>query len=274
MNPHMHPQVDLTPYFQQSITPLAGQRALVTGATSGIGLATACQLAAAGVQLRLVGRRTERLQAIQADLLQRFPQLEVQILAADLAKPESWEQLEQAGFYEVEVFVNNAGLAIGREPVSVSQFADWQAMLDLNITSAFELTRRVLPGMLARGQGDIVCLGSIAGQIAYEGGAIYCASKHALRAFCQSLRQETCGQNLRVLLISPGMVETEFSQVRFGSPEAAQAVYAGMQPLTPANIATAILQALQQPRHVNWDELVIMAMAQGGVAKVVRQPSI
>lgn len=262
--------MDLEHYLAPPPQPLSGASALVTGASSGIGLATACQLAAEGVQLKLVARRAERLQAIQAALQARF-QVQVDILALDLAKPESWEALSSAGFDQVDILINNAGLALGREPVASSDFADWQRMLDLNVTTAFEMVRRVLPGMLARGRGDIVCVGSIAGQIAYEGGAIYCASKYALRAFCQSLRYETCGQNVRVLLVSPGMVETEFSQVRFGSAEAASAVYAGMQPLTPANIAQAMLQALQQPRHVNWDELVILASDQGGVSKVVRR---
>jgi len=263
--------MDLSLYLPPEPHALSGQSALITGASSGIGLASACQLAQAGAHLKLVARRAERLAELKAALSQAFPASHVDCLAADLAEPQSWEALEAAGFYAVDLLINNAGLALGREPVASSAFADWQRMLDINLTAAFEMVRRVLPGMLQRGQGDIVCLGSIAGQIAYEGGAIYCASKHALRAFCQSLRYETCGQNLRVLLVSPGMVNTEFSQVRFGSEAAAQAVYQGMNPLTPANIAQAIVQSLQQPRHVNWDELVILASDQGGVSKVVRR---
>lgn len=262
--------MNLAACFAPAPYDLTGSTALVTGASAGIGLATACQLAAQGVNLRLVARRETRLKDIQQALLARFPALDVQILALDLTQPANWESLSQAGFDCVDILVNNAGLALGRDAVAASNFLDWQRMLDLNVTAAFELVRRVLPGMLARGGGDLICLGSIAGQIAYEGGAVYCASKHALRAFCQALRYETCGQNVRVLLVSPGMVETEFSQVRLGSAEAAAAVYAGMQPLTAANIAQAIVQALQQPRHVNWDELVILASDQGGVSKVVR----
>ncbi|PIQ27681.1 NAD(P)-dependent oxidoreductase [bacterium (Candidatus Blackallbacteria) CG17_big_fil_post_rev_8_21_14_2_50_48_46] len=262
--------MDLGQYFAGAGHSLQGLNALVTGASSGIGLATACQLAAQGVNLKLVARRLERLEKIKQALAERFPAVSIEILGADLAQPESWQRLEQAGFYTVDILVNNAGLARGRDKVVDSSWQDWQAMIDLNISAAFEVTRRVVPGMLARGQGDIVCLGSAAGQIPYEGGSVYCASKYALRAFCQVLRRETCGQNLRVMLISPGMVETEFSVVRLGQ-EAAQKVYAGMQPLTPAEVAAQILFALQQPRHLNWDELLLMATAQGGVEKVVRQ---
>lgn len=271
MPPDFDAEALVSASLQTPLLSLQGQSALITGASSGIGLATACQLAAEGVQLKLVARRAERLQALKTALNQRFPEVQIETLCADLTWPESWQTLEDAGFYQVDILINNAGLAVGRDPVVKSEWLDWQAMLDLDVSAAFEIVRRVLPGMLARGQGDIVCLGSAAGQIPYEGGAIYCAAKHALRAFCQVLRRETCGQNLRVLLISPGMVETEFSIVRLGA-EAAQNVYAGMDPLTPAEVAAQMLFALKQPRHINWDELLLMATAQGGVEKVVRRP--
>lgn len=263
--------MDISSYLTKSYDTVKDRTALVTGASSGIGLATACQLAEAGVHLKLVARREQRLQDIRAALNQRFPDISVDYLVADLACPEAWDTLASAGFYDVDILMNNAGLAIGREPIASSEFKDWKAMLDLNIISAFEITRRVVPGMLERGRGDIVLMGSVAGQIAYEGGAIYCASKHALRAFAQSLRRETCGNNLRVVLISPGMVKTEFSRVRFDSETEAENIYKGMTPLSGADIARNILFALQQPRHINWDELLIMATAQGGVSKVVRQ---
>jgi 3-hydroxy acid dehydrogenase / malonic semialdehyde reductase len=268
--PEFDPITAIDTALNVSLASLEGQSALVTGASSGIGLATACQLAQQGVSLKLVARRVERLQELQIALKRRFANIEVEIMAADLAQAESWESLDQAGFYNVDILINNAGLARGKDQVALAQWADWQAMLDLNVSAAFEITRRVVPGMLSRGRGDIVCLGSAAGQIPYEGGSVYCAAKHALRAFCQVLRRETCGQNLRVMLISPGMVETEFSQVRLGA-EAAKAVYAGISPLTPAEVAHQILLSLQQPRHVNWDELLLMATAQGGVEKVVRR---
>ncbi|MGV3525720.1 MAG: SDR family NAD(P)-dependent oxidoreductase [Candidatus Sericytochromatia bacterium] len=264
--------MDLTPYLHTSTASLAGQTALVTGASSGIGLATACQLAAQGVHLKLVARREARLLELKAALQQSFPDVRVDVLAADLAQPASWEALAAADFYDVDLLINNAGLAKGKDPVQRAHWQDWQPVIDVNISAAFEMVRRVVPGMLARGRGDVICVGSAAGQIVYEGGAVYCASKHALRAFCQVLRRETCGQNLRVTLISPGMVNTEFSTVRLGAT-AAEAVYAGMTPLTPAEVAHQIVLALQQPRHINWDELLVMATAQGGVEKVVRQPS-
>lgn len=263
--------LNLDSFFDIQSLSLSGQSALVTGASSGIGLACACQLAAQGVNLKLVARRQERLEQIKTDLQTRFANLQIDILVADLAQPESWQTLEAHGFYDVDILINNAGVAVGRDPVAQSEFADWQKMLDLDVNTAFEMVRRVLPGMLARQSGDIICLGSAAGQIPYAGGAIYCAAKHALRAFCQVVRRETCGNNVRVMLISPGMVETEFSVVRLGSEDAAKAVYAGMQPIRPAEVAFQILLALQQPRHINWDELLLMATAQGGVETVVRK---
>lgn len=222
--------MDISTYLQTSRETLGGKSALVTGASSGIGLATACQLAAAGVNLKLVARRKARLQEIQAALNERFPEISVTYLVADLAVPIAWERISEQGFDQVDILVNNAGVALGRDTIVDSQFSDWKAMLDLNITAAFEVTRRVLPGILARKGGDIILMGSVAGQIAYEGGAIYCATKHAMRAFAQALRRETCGQNLRVMLISPGMVATEFSLVRFGSEDQARQVYQGMTP--------------------------------------------
>ena len=263
--------MDIDAFLIRETHDLQGKSALVTGASAGIGLATACQLAAEGVNLKLIARRETRLQAIQAALTTRFPNIQVLYHVADLAEHDCFETLAQAGFFDVDILINNAGLAKGKDPVSASRFEDWQAMIDVNITACFEVTRRVLSGMLAQGQGDIVLLGSVAGHIAYEGGSVYCASKYALRAFAQSLRRETCGQNLRVKLISPGMVQTEFTTHRLGSEDAAASVYAGMTPLTPADIAQHIVFSLKQGRHVNWDELVIMAMAQGGVEKVVRQ---
>lgn len=262
--------MDLTPYLEDQAQDLTGLSALVTGASSGIGLATAVQLAARGVHLKLVARRRERLEELRTALIERFP-IAVEIQAADLAESASWEQLAAAGFYDSDILINNAGLAHGRDKVEVSSFEAWAPMIDVNITAAFELTRRVVPGMLARGRGDIVCLGSAAGIYPYEGGAVYCATKAALRSFCQILRKETAGHNLRVLLISPGMVETEFSARRLGSEAAGKAVYAGMSPLTPADVARQILLALGQPRHVNWDELLLMATDQGWTDKVVRR---
>ncbi len=261
--------MDFSAYLKDPQLSLAGKTALITGASSGIGLASACQLAEAGVHLKLVARRQERLLATQAFLSERFG-VKVEILCADLTESGVIQKMDDANFFEADIVLNNAGLASGRDAVADSRAADWQRMLDLNINAAFEINRQVVPRMLAQGQGDLVCLGSIAGHISYEGGAIYCASKHALRAFCECLRRETAGQNLRVILISPGMVETEFTQVRLGSETEAAAVYADMTPLSPADIARQIVFALQQPRHLNWDELVITAQDQGGVKKVVR----
>lgn len=264
--------MDISAYFPTDTPPMTPRSALVTGASSGIGLATACALAQKGINLKLVARRLERLQSIQAQLQDRFPELSVEVQQADLSDLSCLDTLADAGFFEVDILINNAGLAKGRAPIAECALEDWQAMIDLNITSAFEITRRCLPHMLKNQHGDLVFLSSIAAHISYEGGSVYCASKHALRSFATILRKETCGQNIRVIQISPGMVETEFSQVRFeGDKAQAAAVYQGMTPLTPVDIASQILHALEQPRHLTLDEMIVMATAQGGVGKVVRK---
>lgn len=261
--------MDLQAYLPPALISLQGQTALITGASAGIGLASACALAAEGVHLHLTARRADRLEAIQATLQARYG-VTVKIFSGDLSVLNTRETLEQAGAYAVDILVNNAGLAKGKDPVATSDWADWQAMLDTNITAAFDITRRCVPGMLARGQGDIVHMGSIAGHQVYEGGSVYCASKHALRAFHTALRRETCGHNLRAILLAPGLVETEFSQVRFGDVAKAASIYANVDPLTPADIAQQLVFALKQPRHVTLEEITITATAQGGTDKIVR----
>ncbi|MCB9758582.1 MAG: SDR family NAD(P)-dependent oxidoreductase [Alphaproteobacteria bacterium] len=251
-------------------TRLDGRRALVTGASSGIGRATAQGLAGLGCDLAVVARRAERLEALRRELAPTGVQVDT--LAVDLSTPDAIARMDTAGFFDVDILINNAGGALGKDAVATADVAEWRAMIDVNVTAAFLVTRAVVPRMLARGGGDIVAISSIAGHIPYEGGSVYCATKHALRAFCTALRRETAGQDLRVVQVSPGMVDTEFSAVRFrGDQTAADAVYAGMTPLSAEDVARQILWALLQPRHVNLDEVMVMASAQGGVGKVVRR---
>lgn len=263
----------LPSFYDEKLIDLKGKSALVTGASSGIGYSTACFLASVGVNLFLVARRESRLITFQKALKEQYPQSSVNYFAGDLTHFDVIEKIEANGFFNVDILINNAGVALGREPISDGKIAEWEQMVDINIKSAFIMARKVLPYMIENGEGDIVLLSSIAAHIAYEGGGLYCATKHALKAFGTVLRKETCGTNLRVFQMSPGMVETEFSQVRFrGDKEQAKAVYDGIEPLTPDDIARQITWALKQPRHVNLDEIIIMASAQGGVDKVVRNP--
>lgn len=250
--------------------PIKGKRALVTGATAGIGLALAVQLAREGVALVLVGRREGRLAWLKSELAERCPGSTVEVACGDVRERSFLQTLDERRLLDVDIFVDNAGLARGRDPVSAADPMHWDEMLDTNVTAAFHLTRLVLPHMLRRGRGHILALSSVAAHVAYEGGSVYCATKHALRAFHQCLRQETCGQNIRVTMLSPGMVETEFSVVRLGDKEAAKAVYQGFSPLVAADIARQAIWALTQPEHVNIDELIVLPTAQGSATKVVR----
>lgn len=245
-------------------SPLKNLRVLLTGATSGIGLATARELHARGAQLVLVARREDRLRQIAAELGAQF-------LVHDVSAPDFIANLRASFGLDFDVLINNAGLALGRDFVQDSDPADWQVMMDVNVHALFRLTHALLPGMLTRQRGDILNICSIAGHQTYPGGAVYCAAKHAVWAFTKVLREETCGQNVRVMQISPGMVETEFSVVRFrGNQSQADSVYAGMTPLTGDDIARQILFMLEQPRHVCIDEITTMPTQQGSPTTVKR----
>lgn len=244
---------------------LLGKKILLTGASSGIGEALALALAEKGASLFLVARRAERLEALAKKTSAR-------ILAMDITDPDFLNVLEKNFGLHFDVLINNAGLALGRGPYSTSLLSDSERMLQVNVEAAFRLTHALLPKMLEQGGGDILNLCSVAGHWTYPGGAIYCATKHALWAFTKALREETCGKNLRVMQISPGMVESEFSEVRFkGDKEKAREVYQGMTPLTPADIAHLMVFMLEQPRHVCIDELITMPTDQGSPTTVSRR---
>lgn len=252
---------------RQSEVSLEGKRVLLTGATAGIGLALACQLAPLNPHLLLVGRRQERLQQLASALQKVTPGLKVEIFCVDLTAPGAIDSLP----LNVDILINNAGLALGKDPISTAQWADWQTMIDTNITATMRLTHRVVPHMVQNKSGHIVSLCSIAGHQAYAGGSVYCASKAALRIFHQALRQELCFHDIRLSLVSPGMVETEFSLVRFkGNEHAAKSVYNGTKPLLPGDIATEIVHILTSPAHVNVDEVVLMPTCQGAATVVHR----
>jgi 3-hydroxy acid dehydrogenase/malonic semialdehyde reductase len=250
---------------------LKNKRVLITGASSGIGRAMAFSMAHEGAELFLLARREEMLADVQREVLKMNHQLKVTLIVADVTSKELPEHLKKVCQEKIDILINNAGLALGREKVEESKMSDWETMIDVNITANFRMARTVLPWMIQNGGGDIINICSVAGFYTYQGGAVYCATKHAVHAFTRVLREETAGRNIRVMQISPGMVETEFSQVRFrGDEKAADAVYQKMEPLTGEDIARMMTFMLVQPRHVVMDEIITMPMAQGAPTTIVR----
>lgn len=254
---HMHPLKDLT--------------ALVTGASSGIGEAIALALASQGVHLILTARRKDRLEALAKRIQTATSGLKVFTVVADITTQEGIQAIAKAGGFKTDILINNAGGALGKEPAAEASMQDWNTMIASNLTAAARVVHESLPHMLSNGGGDIITIASIAGHQTYEGGSMYCAVKHGIRAFCQSVREETCGRNVRIMMLSPGLVETEFSLVRFhGDAAKARSVYADMKPLTANDIAAQALFALQLPRHVCQDEILTLPTDQGSVTKVAR----
>jgi NADP-dependent 3-hydroxy acid dehydrogenase YdfG len=250
------------------------QLAWITGSTAGIGKATAYLLAKQGYNLVLTGRRQERLLEIQKDLQMKYPHLQIHTLCFDVQDRQQTQQVISAHpdlVSAATVLINNAGLAKGLDPIPEGSFDDWEQMIDTNIKGLLLMTRCLVPGMKARGNGHIVNIGSIAGRWTYPGGGVYCATKFAVRALTEGLRFDLMGSNVRVTNVAPGMVETEFSVVRFGNQQAADKVYAGMTPLKAEDIAETILWCLQRPAHVNVQELVIYPTDQVGIQHVARR---
>ncbi len=244
---------------------LQGKIVFVTGASSGIGAATAQAFAAEGARLLLAARRGDKLAEAAAEALRRGAQA-VHTISLDVRDRQAVQQAiaalpaEWAG---IEVLVNNAGLSRGLEKLYQGSIEDWEEMLDTNVKGLLYVTRAVVPGMVERGRGHVVNLGSTAGELTYPGGAVYCASKAAERAINDGLRQDLLGTPIRVTTIDPGMVETEFSLVRFhGDRERAGKVYKGIQPLTPQDVAEAIVWAASRPEHVNIARVLLTPVGQ------------
>ena len=240
---------------------LSAKTAVVTGASSGIGRATARLLAAAGVRVAGGARRVDRLETDIA-------------LELDVTDPESAlrfvrEAVEQLG--GIDILFNNAGLALGRYPFDESSEEDESAVFNTNVNGLVRMTRLCLPHI--RDGGHIVNMGSIAGRQAYEKGASYVASKFAVRGFTYALREDLLGRPIRLTTVDAGLVETEFSIVRFkGDTEQASAVYKGVDPLVAEDIADCVMWALTRPWHVNIDEIVVKARQQSSGARVFREP--
>lgn len=244
----------------------------ISGSTAGIGQATAQALAAQGCNLVLNGRRQDRLQSLAQELRSQF-KIEVELAAFDVSDVKAVDQFFQDHanlLPKIEILINCAGLAKGIDRLQESKTSDWDEMIDTNVKGLLYLTRKVLPAMIKNKKGHIVNLGSVAGRWAYPAGAVYAATKFAVRAISEGLRMDLLGTPIRVTNIEPGMVETEFSLVRLGSQEKADQVYKGMKPLSAQDIAETILWTLSRPPHVNIQELVIFPTDQAAVGQVHR----
>lgn len=238
------------------------KQALITGATSGIGRATALRLARLGYDITATGRRAERLDALRREI--EAAGGNCRMLVFDV-RSEAEVRFNLEPLLSVDVLVNNAGLAAGLEHIDKGSTEDWDAMIDTNVKGFLYVTRVITPKMVAAGSGHVINIGSIAGTEAYENGAVYCASKHAVHAISQSMRADLLSSGIKVTEIRPGMVETEFSQVRFhGDTERAAKIYDGVTPLSGEDIAEAIAWSVQLPAHMNVNEIVLMPAQQAG----------
>ena len=243
---------------------------LITGATSGIGLACARKFAENGDKLILTGRNEHRL----AELRRELTNTEVLTLAFDVRDREKAKKYLcelPAAWQNIDVLVNNAGLALGLEPEYEGDLDDWETMIDTNIKGLLTMTRLVVPGMVERNSGHIINVGSVAGDAAYAGGNVYCATKAAVKALSDGLRIDVANTAIRVTNLKPGLVETNFSNIRFhGDNNRAASVYKGIQPLTGDDIADVAVFAANAPAHVQIAEVLILATHQASGSVIVR----
>jgi serine 3-dehydrogenase len=246
------------------------QVVLITGASSGIGAACAQVFARTGAKLILVARRQERLERLARELAGETHLLALDVRDRDRIEsalsdlPDSWS--------EVDILINNAGLSRGLDKLYAGDIEDWEEMIDTNIKGLLYMTRSLLPGMVSRDRGHIINIGSIAGHQAYPGGNVYCGSKAAVKIISEGLKQDLLGTSVRVSCIDPGMVETEFSEVRFhGNTERAQKVYQGLTPLTPEDVADVVFFCATRPPHVNISEVLLVPTDQATATLVHRR---
>jgi 3-hydroxy acid dehydrogenase / malonic semialdehyde reductase len=253
---------------------LTGKTVLITGASSGIGAACAEAFAASHCRLLLVARRMPRLTEVAAALRSRYPADVIvgTIDVRDRQAVEGWLAGLPETWRAIDILVNNAGLARGLAPLHEGEVADWEEMIDTNVKGLLYVTRAVLPGMVARRAGHVITIGSIAGHESYRAGNVYCATKHAVAGLIRGLAIDTLGTGVRVSSVDPGMVKTEFAKVRFhGDDQRAAGVYDGLEPLTAADVAEAVLFCATRPPHANVRELVLLPSAQAGSVHVHRE---
>jgi 3-hydroxy acid dehydrogenase / malonic semialdehyde reductase len=255
---------------------LRSKRALITGASAGFGEACAHAFAAAGADLELWARRADRLNEVRR-AVETAHKIDVNTREIDVrdreAVREAVQDLHGAG-HHIDILVNNAGLAAGFEPIHEGDYDDWDAMIDTNIKGLLNVTREVLPHMVARNAGHVINIGSVAGYIPYPRGNVYSATKFAVRGLTESINIDMFGTNVRVSSVDPGAAETEFSLVRFHGDEArANKVYDGFKPLTAADVAGAVLYVATAPAHVNISKIIMMPTAQRNPYLIHREPS-
>lgn len=247
--------------------------ALITGATAGIGEATARLFAQQNIDLILTGRRTERLERLAQDLVEEFG-IRVNILTMDVRNKEEVEKLETLtdDWKKVDILVNNAGLSRGMDPINAGSNDDWEVMIDTNIKGLLYVTKLVSNWMIQQGGGHIVNLGSIAGKETYLNGNVYCATKHAVDSLNKAMRIDLLPHKIKVSAIHPGAVDTEFSEVRFhGDKERAKKVYEGYEPLHAIDIAETIWFVVSRPAHVNINDMIVMPTSQASTSHHLKE---
>ena len=246
---------------------------LITGATSGIGLACANKFAENGDKLILTGRSEQKLEEIKKKLAAKGAQvLTLAFDVRDSATAKKFIETLPENWREIDVLVNNAGLALGLEPEYEGNTEDWDTMIDTNIKGLLTMTRLVVPGMVSRNKGHVINIGSVAGDAAYAGGNVYCATKAAVKALSDGLRIDVANTAIRVTNLKPGLVETNFSNVRFhGDTQHAENVYKGIKPLTGDDIADVAVYAANAPEHVQIAEVLILATHQASGSVIVRK---
>lgn len=253
---------------------LKNKLVLITGASNGIGEACAKQFAKVGARLLICARRLEKINEL-AMQLQTDYHTEVHPFQLDVSQHAHVVETLKAlppDLQTVDILLNNAGLAAGLDTIQEGHVEDWEAMIDTNVKGLLYMTREILPQMIKRNTGHIINIGSVAGHTVYPKGAVYCATKFAVNAITQGLRMDLFGTKVRVSTIDPGAVETNFSLVRFkGDAKKAASVYEGMDPLTPEDIADAVLYCATRPAHVNISEMIMMPTDQAAATMIARK---
>jgi len=250
-----------------------GKLVLITGATAGIGEATAVIFAANGCDLILTGRRAPRLAKIKKHLESKY-KIKVTTLSFDVSSLKECESMVNENkkmLSNLDVLINNAGLAAGIEATQEAHIEDWEVMIDTNIKGLLYMTRLILPMMIKKNSGHIVNLGSVAGRWTYPRGGVYCATKAAVLAITEGIRMDLVGKPIRVTNVSPGMVETEFSLVRLKDAEKAKAVYKQIKPLSAVDVAETIFWCVERPPHVNIQEVIMFPTEQVSAGHVIRE---
>ncbi|MGA8672813.1 MAG: SDR family NAD(P)-dependent oxidoreductase [Terracidiphilus sp.] len=254
---------------------LKGKTVFITGASAGIGAATALTFAAEGARLLLAARRAGKLAEVASKALERGAAA-VHSIDLDVRDHRAVQQTIDdlpSEWAEIDILVNNAGLSRGLDKLYMGKIQDWEEMIDTNVKGLLYVTRAVVPGMVVRGRGHVINLGSTAGELTYPNGAVYCATKAAERSINDGLRMDVLGTPVRVTSVDPGMVETDFSLVRFhGDSERAEKVYKGVKPLTAEDVADVIVWAATRPPHVNIARVTLTPVQQANSLLFHREP--